>query len=415
MDPIELFTALLHIDSPWQVESVILDTEQGRNGSVVVHIGVSEPNRLVCCECGALSPSYDTRERRWRHLDTMEYQTIIVSDVPRVRCKEHGVHQVSIPWAEDRSRFTVQFVVAVIDWLHEASISAVARQFDLSWDQVAGIQDRAVQRGLARRKLSTFRVIGVDETSFKRRHEYVTIVNDLAGKVLHVADDRGQEALTSFYHALGAAKVAKIEQVTMDMWPAYIRSTQEAAPNAAIVFDKFHIAKHLGDAVDQVRREEHRSLLSEGDKRLAKTKYQWLQNPEKMSWRQWRSFTVLRNSHLKVARAWAIKELAMGLWGYATRGWATRAWQRWYNWAIRSRLEPIKKVARMIKRHWEGVINAATNNITNASAEGINSRIQWIKKMACGYRNRERFRNAIYFHLGGLDLYPETALSHTKS
>ena len=106
----------------------------------------------------------------------------------------------------------------------------------------------------------------------------------------------------------------------------------------------------------------------------------------------------------------------MLLWGYVRRGWAQRMWERWYQWAIRSRLEPIKRVARMIKRHWDGVINAATTNVTNARAEAINSRIQWVKRMACGYRNRENFRNAIYFHLGGLDLYPEPLKSaHTKA
>ena len=122
-------------------------------------------------------------------------------------------------------------------------------------------------------------------------------------------------------------------------------------------------------------------------------------------------FAALRTSELKVARAWALKELAMTLWGYTRRGWAERMWRRWYSWAIRCRLGPVKKVARMIKRHWDGVINAATSNVTNALSEGMNSKIQWIKRKACGYRNRERFRNAIYFHLGGLDLYPAVVQS----
>ena len=128
-----------------------------------------------------------------------------------------------------------------------------------------------------------------------------------------------------------------------------------------------------------------------------------------MSATQRRTFAELRTTQLKVARAWAIKELAMSLWGYARRGWAERMWKRWYAWAIRSQLEPIKRVARLIKRHWQGVINAATSNVTNALSEGINSKIQWLKRRAHGYRNRERFRDAIYFHLGGLDLYPDPA------
>ncbi len=133
-----------------------------------------------------------------------------------------------------------------------------------------------------------------------------------------------------------------------------------------------------------------------------------------MGTQRWREFGVLRDSRLRVARAWAIKESAMMLWGYVRRGWAERAWTSWYSWAIRSRLKPIQRVARLIKYYWAGVLNAATRDVTNARSEGLNSKIQWIKRMACGYRNRQRFHNAIYFHLGSLDLYPN-ALSSTHT
>jgi transposase len=349
----------------------------------------------------------------------MQYETLVIAEIPRVKCPDHGVHQISVPWAEDTSRFTALFEALVISWLHEASFAGVARQLRLSWDQVSGIQDRAVRRGLARRSLMSPRCIGVDETSFQKRHEYVTSVVDIdAGVVLHVADGRTQSALDGFYQMLGEDGCTAIEAVAMDMWPAYINSTRAHVPGAdeKIVFDKFHIAMHLGNAVDQIRRQEHRALLAQGDERLKKSKYLWLTNPNNLNHKQRSAFQSLRNSELKAARAWAIKQLAMALWGYVSRGWAERMWKRWYSWAIRCRLEPVKKVARMIKRHWQGVLNAATSDITNASSEGMNSRIQAIKRKACGYRNRERFRNAIYFHLGGLDLYPKAILpTHTNS
>jgi transposase len=329
------------------------------------------------------------------------------------------VVQVSVPWAEPGARFTALFEALVIDWLHEASLLAVARQLRLTWDEVAAIQERAVRRGLARRKTRPPTRIGVDETSFQKRHEYVTTVNDLEEDVvLYVADDRKQDSLDTFFESLGQGGCAGLEEVVMDMWAPYIASTRQYVPEAdrKIVFDKFHVAMHLGDAVDRVRRQENRELRAAGDERLVRTKYLWLQNPDRMSQGRWREFAPLRSSRLRVARAWAIKELAMQLWGYVRRGWAERMWKRWYGWAIRSRLEPVKRVARMIKKHWVGVINAATTNVTNALSEGMNSRIQWIKRMACGYRNRERFRNAIYFHLGGLDLYPDAIRStHTKA
>jgi len=205
---------------------------------------------------------------------------------------------------------------------------------------------------------------------------------------------------------------AWIDAVTMGMWSAYIASTK-AHTDAAVVYDKFHITRHLCRAVDEVRRAEQRRLLKAGDKRLTGTRYVWLRNVGEMSGAGRREFAALRGSNLNVARAWALKESAMSLWGYQSRGWAQRMWRRWLSWAMRCRLPAMVKVARMIKRHWDGVINAATTDATNAMAESINAKIQRIKRMACGYRNRERFHNAIYFHLGSLDLYPET-IRHTS-
>ena len=412
----EHYAQLIGLGRPWQVSRVEVSHSDQEVRLFVVR--AARP-RLRCPECDAPCGGYDTRERRWRHLDTMQYRTFVIAEVPRVRCEKHGIRQVAVPWSEPGSRFTALFEALVIDWLREANVRAIARRLRLSWDQVAGIQARAVKRGLARRKSKRPRQIGVDETSFQKRHEYVTVVHDIDREVVvHVADDRKQEALEGYLEGLGPKACAALERVAMDMWAPYIAATRARVPeaDAKIVFDKFHIAKHLGDAVDQVRRRENRELVSAGNERLKRTKYLWLQNPDRMSAKQWREFAPLRDSRLKVARAWAIKEAAMWLWGYVRRGWAQRMWERWYRWAIRSRLEPIKRVARMIKRHWEGVIHAATTDVTNARAEALNSRIQWVKRMACGYRNRENFRHAIYFHLGGLDLYPEALKStHTKA
>lgn len=230
--------------------------------------------------------------------------------------------------------------------------------------------------------------------------------------MLHVADGRGKDALGGFFEQFTAEERAAVESVSMDMWKPYISATLAHIPEAdtKIGFDKFHVAKYLGDAVNKVRRNEHRELQKLGESELTGTRFWWLQNPDNMTDERWQEFEELRESSLKTARAWSIKELAMQLWGYRRRGWATKAWKKWYGWAIRSRLEPVKKVARMVKDHLYGIINAIVNNVTNASAEGINSVIQWIKYSARGFRNRVRFHNAIYFHLGGLDLYPKGAI-----
>jgi transposase len=412
-----LYARLLGIEYPWDVTDVTLRLDEEQ--AVVVSVEMGSGIALHCPKCQNPSSRYDSRKRRWRHLDTMQYRTVLVAEVPRVECEEHGVLQIAVPWSDPSSRFTALFEALVIDWLKEASFSAVARQLSLSWGQVAGIQDRAVRRGLARREKQRPRSIGVDETSFRKRFEYITLVNDLdRDRVLWVGDDRKKDPLAAFYSDLGKEGCARLESIAMDMWAPYIASTREHVPDAdrKIVFDKFHIAQHLGRAVDQVRIAENRELVREGDNRLKKTKFLWLTNKERMSSQRWDEFASLRDSQLCVARVWAIKESAMMLWGYVRRGWAERAWKEWYNWAIRSRLEPIKRVARLITYYWDGVITAATTNVTNARSEGMNSKIQWIKRMACGYRNRKRFHNAIYFHLGGLDLYPNALNStHTNA
>ena len=400
------YEAILELGSPWMVRAVELRKEAKEVEIVVeaVHEG-----QLPCPECGVSSPVHDRRLRRWRHLDTCQHQTILVAGIPRVRCAEHGVRQVHVSWAEPGSRFTALFEGVVIDWLLEASMSAVAEQFGLTWDQVAGIQARAVERGLARRDLEPPTRIGIDETSFQKRYEYVTVVTDLLSDcVVYVADDRRKESLEGFFDQFEPSELGRIEAISMDMWQPYITVVEENiyGANEKICFDKFHVAKYLGDAVDRVRRGEQREMFVDGDRSLVGSKHAWLRNPENMTTKQAGFLARVKRLALRTARAWAIKEHAMCLWHYVSRGWARRAWKAWISWAMRCRLEPVKAVARLVKRHLDGIINAIVLRATNAGAESINSRIQKVKRMANGFRNRERFRNAIYFHLGGLELHP---------
>lgn len=410
----QLYAQILGIALPWKVTNVELDLPHDEVRVHVEHGG----DGLTCPDCGKACPGYDKRQRRWRHLDTCQYRTILIADVPRVNCAEHGVKQVAVPWSEPGSRFTAMFEALTIDWLREASIAAVARRLNLSWDEVDTILQRAVDRGLSRRELAPPAHVAVDELSQRRGHNYLTIISDRGrGCVLHVEPERKRASLEAFYEQLGAAGCAAIESVTMDMWQPYIAATEAHVPGAEqkIAFDKFHVAQHLGEAVDKVRRREHKMLLADGDDRLKGTRYHWLRHPDNVHERDWKGrFAELRESTLKTARAWAIKEEAMSLWAYRSRAWAHKAWRRWHGWAIRSRLEPVRRVAKMIKRHVYGIVNAVVLKATNALAESINGRIQTVKRMACGFRNTERFQRAIYFHLGDLDLHPASS-THTKA
>ena len=374
----DLYAAILGIRTPWSVERVDLKLAEGE-----VHVFLEHEAGLEwpCPECGVACPLYDHQpERRWRHLDTCQFKTILHAEPPRTHCGEHGARTVRLPWAEPNSRFTALFEGIAIEWLKVASQKAVADQLGLSWDEVHAIQQRAVNRGLARRKAEVVEHVGVDEKAFTRGHRYFTLVNDLdQGRVLFVGENREENSLDAFWSGLSQQQLAGVQAVAMDMWEPYVNSTRRHLPDAdaKIVFDKFHIAKHLSEAVDQVRRRENKQLKAAGDDRLAGTRYDWLRHPARMEAEHRRQFKELRDSNLKTARAWA----------------------------------PMLEKARMLKRRFENIVTYLKHRITNAASESINSKVQWVKYTARGFRNKANFVTAIYFHCGRLDLMPET---HSK-
>ncbi len=405
----ELYSQILGVKEPWRVESVELKLEQGE---VHVHLAHDPERQWPCAECGKLCALYDHQpERRWRHLDTCQFQTILHATPPRSDCPEHGPRTVKLPWAEPGSRFTALFERLAIDWMLAASQKAVADQLRLSWDEVHAIQERAVKRGLERRKAEPITRLGVDEKSFTRGHRYFTLVNDLVrSRVLFVAENRTTESLDGFWSSLSDEQIHAVEAVAMDMWDPYVNSTLNHLPEAQskIVFDKFHIAKHLSEAVDLVRRRENKQLRARGDDRLTGTRYDWLRNPTRMEAEDRKEFAALRNSGLKTARAWALKEAMMAFFEYFYERPARKHFRWWHNWAVRSRLKPMAEKARMIKRRFENVVTYLHHRITNAASESINSKIQWVKYTARGFRSQTNFITAIYFHCGGLDLMPAT-------
>ena len=406
----ELYRHLLGLVEPWEVSRVELSVGDQR-----VDVWAEHPKRtrFACPECGADLPVYDhSEERSWRHLDSCQFLTYLHASPPRVRCATHGVRQVRLPWAEPMSRFTMLFERLAIDVLKECDVEGACRILRLSWDEGWGIAERAVARGLLRRGVVAPAHLGVDEKAAGRGQDYITVVSNIdAGTVVHIADERKQASLDSYFDTLGPNELARIEAVAMDMWEPYATSVRAHLDDAdtKIVFDRYHIMSHMGTAVDTVRKAENRRLRAEGNNVLVGAKYLFLYSAENLPERHAQRFNALRNSDLKTARAWAIKEDLRWLWDYHRRGWADKHWKRWYFWATHSRLEPVIAVAKMIKRHYDGVMAFFAHRLTSATAEGLNSRIQAIRVAARGFRNREHFKTAIYFHLGGLDLYPRAA------
>jgi len=403
----ELYEQILGIVSPWIVERVELKLE---HGEVHVHLAHKAQADWSCPECAQVCPLHDhSPERGWRHLDTCQYQTLVHASVPRTDCPTHGVLAVRVPWAEPHARFTALFERLVIDWLKAASQKAVAEHLGLSWHEVHGIQRRAVARGLARRQAEPIPYIGVDEKAFRKGHRYVTLVTDLdRGCVLFAAADRKQTSLDGFWPTLTPAQKESIQAVAMDMWEPYENSVRAHLPDAAdkIVYDKFHVAKHLGEGVDKVRRSENRQLREAGDERLVGTRYDWLRHPDSFEDSQWREFGYLRRSKLKTARAWALKEQAMVLWDYHYEGPARKHFDWWYRWATHSRLKPMIEKAKMLKARLPNILTYLRHRITNAASESLNAKIQWVKYTARGFRNFANFVTAIYFHCGNLELAP---------
>ena len=414
----DLYRQILGLSSPWSVDDIRLSLADRQ---VVVVVCRERGVPLSCPSCDQPCGVYDHRKRCWRHLDTCQLQTVIEADIPRVNCPEHGVQQVSVPWSEPGSRFTALFEAMVIAWLGEAPIKAVAGLVGLSWDQVDGIKQRAINRGLARRKRTSVKNLGIDETSYQDDHEYVSVITDRDRRiVVEVLEDRKKETVLAWLDTLDRRQKRAIQTVSMDMWEAFINAFLERIPDAdqKICFDRFHIASYFGKAVDAVRIQEHKALLAQGGASiLTHTKHQWLRNSQRTDNRSRTWFMALTRASLKTARAWAIKEQAGKLWHFTSRTWAEKGWRRLLGWMVRSRLAPVKKIAGTIKTHLWGILNAVVTSSTNAIGESLNARIQKVKAMACGFRNRERFRRAILFHLGGLDLLPANASypTHTKS
>jgi transposase len=403
----ELYQRLLGLEPPWKVARVELDVKQQR---VDVYAEHTKRKTWPCPECDAACGLHDhDEERAWRHLDSCQFQTHLHASVPRIRCDEHGVRQVRVPWAEPRSRFTLLFERFAIDVLLETDVLGAARILDISWDEAHGIMGRAVERGLARREHKVPEYVGIDEKAIARGQRYATIVCDLSdGHVVEVAPERTRESVVRCFGRFSLDELTGIQAVAMDMWQPFIRTMSSLLPEAdnRIVFDRFHIVAHMNDAVDIVRRRENRALRAVGDERLVGSRHLWLYGAENVPEDRFHDFFQLRSANLKTARAWAIKETLRVLWDMPTLAEGEALYKRWHLWATHSRLQPVKKVAAMIRRHLPGVLSYFTHRITNSASEALNSTIQMIKKRAFGFRSFDNFRVAILFRCGGLQLRP---------
>lgn len=400
------YARLLGIDEAWKVEAVALQLPERRVEIRLTHVAPD----VHCPDCGRACGLADhAPERRWRHLDTMQFATELVARLPRSRCAEHGVKTITPPWAGKHSRFTLLFEAFAVEVLQACgTVNAAATLLGLSWDALQTIMDRAVERGLDRREATPIPHLGLDEKSFGKGHDYITVLTDLGGsRVLDVAPERTQAAAETVLETLTAEQRQGVRAVAADMHAAYAQAVAAQTPAAELVHDKFHVARHLGAAVDQVRRAEHKALSAEDDDRLKGTRQLWLFNKSNLSPAQRRRFAGIKQRGLKTARAWALKEQFRWFWRYVYASSAADFFEQWHAWAVRCRLKPVVKVAKMLKRHLPQLLSYFRHRITNATSEGFNSVIQALKHAARGFRSFANYRTRILFFCGKLDLKPD--------
>jgi len=399
-----LYEQLLGLHSPWSVKQVDVSLTEQR---VVVHV------ELKAGQVWADPTDNSKRahingwhERQWRHLDTCQFETLIRARVPQFKYSDGTVEELAVPWAERYSRITLLMTGFVIKLLQVCpTTQGVCDLTGLSWSTVNGIMRDAVERGMLRRTEDPVAHLGLDEKSTERGHTYVSILTDIGGsRVLDLVPDRKLEAAQALLETLSPQQREGVQAVAMDMWPAYMSAARTCLPQAHIVHDRFHVAKYLGEAVDTVRKQEHRLLGAAGTSPLTGSKWAWLKNyPDRRS-AEAVSFRFLNQMNLKTSRAWRIKETFTHFWTYHYTGAAKRFFDAWASNAIRSRLLPVKKVVLMLRRHLSGLLNYSRHRISNACAEGFNSAIQLLKANARGFRNFTNYRARILFHCGKLHM-----------
>jgi transposase len=407
MDDKKLFTKILGLKAPWFITRVNTDEELQQ---IDVWVDHEKDIQAMCPECHKYYSVYDhSPERVYRHLNVCQMKMFIHVRLPRVKCPTHGVKQIISEFGENGSDMTYEFEEQMINFSKECSIEAIGRLYAISWDRCWNTIERAVQRGKSRKPHVLPIRIGVDEKSFARGHKYETIVTNIdTGTVEYVCDNREQESLESYFKQFTEKELEHCQAIAMDMWDPFIAATKAYIPGAEkkIVFDKFHAVQYVTKAVDKTRTAENKKLKESDNDILKGTKYIWLWNEENVP--QWRKeeYYALKAMDLKTSKACAIKDNLRHLWDYKYEACMRRYFDTWYFWATHSRIAPVVKAAKTLKVHIDNIVTYAKHRITNALGESINAKIEKVKRMACGFRNRNHYRTAIFFHCGGLDLYP---------
>jgi transposase len=394
-----LFAMALQIKEPMYVKRIEFNKDLGE---LHIHIDFRKGSKFFCAICGTSGVNvHDTIEKTWRHMNFFQYKAYIHYRTPRVNCPEDGIHLVDIPWASPGSGFTLLFEALILQLAQCMAVLQIANLVDEHDTVLWRIIQRYVNQAQAAANYSDVRHVGVDETATKRGHNYVTLFVDMEqAKVIHATEGKDAATIKNFKDSLPHhhAQPSQITDICADMSPAFRKGIQENFPCARLTFDKFHVLKLVNEAVDQVRRQEQKNVSD-----LKSSRYLWLYNPENLSETKIKRLNTLTQMNLKTAKAYRMKLVLQDIYKTATgRIDAMNKLQKWYQWAVRCRLQPMKEFAKTLKHNWAGILNYFDSRLTNAILEGTNSIVQSARTRAKGYRNVNNFIAIIYLLAGKL-------------
>lgn len=380
-----------------------------------ISIKIVPDNRFnPCCgKCSKPGKYRDLRnERQFKHVPIWGIPVMLIYSPRRVSCKHcQGIYVEAMPWAAGKRRLTTAFVCYLATWAKILPWLEVARLCQCSWGTVASAVDFVVKYGLENRDLSGITHIGIDEISRKKGHQYLTNVYDLKTKtLLWSGEGRSAETLSQFFDFLGEERASQLQGICCDIWRPYIKVIEEKAPNAVLVFDKFHIIRHLMNAIDKVRRNEIQEKGKEHKELMKHTRYIWLKNPWNLTDIQKFRLSKLEKLNLKINRAYLLKEAFRIFWSYSKPGWAEKYLKKWFWWATHSRLKPMRDFAWLVRRHENNILSYFKVPIHNGSVEGLNNKAKIISHKAYGFRSAKNYILNLYHCMADL---PQPKLVHT--
>jgi transposase len=401
MQPEALFGMALGIVPPWEVTEVSFSKESNR---LDITIDFQRGATFLCPVCGAPAPAYDTTEKTWQHLNFFQYEAYLHARVPRVNCPNEacGVKQVQVPWARAGSGFTLLFEALVMTMARDMPVNVMARLFSVTDTRLWRVINAYVEIARAKEDFSDVKRIGIDETSVKKGHDYVSFFFDLdKKKLLFGTEGKDNETVKDFVADLKkhGGDPEQITDVAIDMSKAFIKGVKEQLPNAVTTFDKFHLIKLMNDAMGKIRADEARQF----PEMLKKSRYLFLKNPEKLTpEEQERLDAMVANQCHKSVEAYTHKLNLQNVYFAENRQEAETLLNQWHKKASKSAISLIQKMAKTVKDHWDGILSHFDSELTTGYLEGINSLIQAAKARARGYRNPRNMISMAYLIAGKL-------------